>query len=155
MNDPIQFSSSYGEWGFLHNFYRASVEYKLDNISVRFPTSEHLYQALKFLPHHKEEFVNLARFYNAKDAKNYVYLNKNKWNPNWENEKVKMMEMVIRLKISQYYWMIEKLRSSGNRIIQETRKTDYFWGIGANGTGKNYLGKIWMKIREELRNEPD
>lgn len=30
---------------------------------------------------------------------------------------------------------------------------DAFWGNGPDGTGKNMLGKILMKIREELKGE--
>ena len=34
------------------------------------------------------------------------------------------------------------------RIIYVS-KEDNFWGSGINNTGKNYLGKILMKIRNE------
>ncbi len=29
---------------------------------------------------------------------------------------------------------------------------DDYWGDGGNGQGKNMLGKILMKVREELKN---
>jgi len=34
-----------------------------------------------------------------------------------------------------------------------TSNNGYYWGIGADGSGKNMLGKILMEIRDELRHE--
>jgi len=33
----------------------------------------------------------------------------------------------------------------------ENSPTDYYWGCGKDGTGRNELGKILMKIRSKLR----
>jgi predicted NAD-dependent protein-ADP-ribosyltransferase YbiA (DUF1768 family) len=33
----------------------------------------------------------------------------------------------------------------------ENSPIDYFWGCGAEKTGQNYLGKILMSVREEIR----
>ena len=35
----------------------------------------------------------------------------------------------------------------------EHRKADSYWGDGGNGTGKNKLGKLLMRLRTELRKE--
>jgi predicted NAD-dependent protein-ADP-ribosyltransferase YbiA (DUF1768 family) len=43
------------------------------------------------------------------------------------------------------------LRESGHEDIVEDSPTDYFWGEGADGTGQNMLGKLWMKIRAEKK----
>jgi predicted NAD-dependent protein-ADP-ribosyltransferase YbiA (DUF1768 family) len=37
-----------------------------------------------------------------------------------------------------------------NRLIAEDSPVDDFWGYTA-GTGQNHLGKIWMKLRENLQ----
>lgn len=37
------------------------------------------------------------------------------------------------------------------KIIEHTENDDY-WGDGGDGKGKNMLGKILMKVREELKN---
>ncbi len=35
-------------------------------------------------------------------------------------------------------------------IIKDS-DTDYFWGTGADGTGQNELGKLFMQDRGELK----
>ena len=35
----------------------------------------------------------------------------------------------------------------------ETAPHDYFWGQGFDGSGKNMLGKLLMKVRDELVSE--
>jgi predicted NAD-dependent protein-ADP-ribosyltransferase YbiA (DUF1768 family) len=44
----------------------------------------------------------------------------------------------------------EVLRDSGDAAIIKTYP-DPFWGIGLNGEGKNELGKIWIRLREEFK----
>jgi ribA/ribD-fused uncharacterized protein len=43
------------------------------------------------------------------------------------------------------------LLSTGDEEIVENAPGDYYWGCGADGTGKNILGKILMEVRETLR----
>jgi ribA/ribD-fused uncharacterized protein len=45
------------------------------------------------------------------------------------------------------------LLSTGNQLIVENSPVDYYWGCGADGSGKNMLGKILMEVREILRKE--
>lgn len=40
-----------------------------------------------------------------------------------------------------------------DREIVEDSPIDSYWGCGADGLGKNMLGKLLMKLREELKNE--
>lgn len=36
-------------------------------------------------------------------------------------------------------------------IVEDSPKDD-FWGWRPNRNGQNNLGKLWMKLREELKN---
>jgi ribA/ribD-fused uncharacterized protein len=45
----------------------------------------------------------------------------------------------------------ETLLSTGDEEIIENAPGDYYWGVGANGSGKNMLGRILMDVRDELR----
>lgn len=47
--------------------------------------------------------------------------------------------------------MREVLLLSGKRELLKVYDTDYYWGTGADGSGENQLGKIWMKLRDELQ----
>jgi predicted NAD-dependent protein-ADP-ribosyltransferase YbiA (DUF1768 family) len=42
------------------------------------------------------------------------------------------------------------LLESGNKYIVEMNDKDEFWGWGKNHDGRNSLGKIWMKLRDEI-----
>ena len=63
------------------------------------------------------------------------------------------MEDIIRAKVSQHGYIREKLIETGTREIIEDSHKDSFWGRGPDFKGRNELGKVWMKIREELQNQ--
>ncbi len=42
------------------------------------------------------------------------------------------------------------LLSTGNAEIVENSPIDFYWGCGADGSGKNMLGKILMEVRDIL-----
>lgn len=66
-------------------------------------------------------------------------------------DKVATMEELYRAKLAQHPELVEILRESGHRPIHKVFATDYFWGTGADGSGENIMGKLLMKLREELR----
>lgn len=68
----------------------------------------------------------------------------------WDNVKLEYMLHVLRLKIDQNNEIKENLMNSGMRYIFESNKNDCYWGMGEDGKGNNYLGKLLMKIREEI-----
>ncbi len=45
----------------------------------------------------------------------------------------------------------EVLLSTGDEEIAENSPSDYYWGCGKDGSGKNRLGVILMEVREILR----
>lgn len=57
------------------------------------------------------------------------------------------------LKAKQHPEFKEKLLESGDREIIEDSPYDYYWGCGENGTGKNRLGKMLMKLRNQIKGE--
>ena len=61
------------------------------------------------------------------------------------------MEEIFRAKVLQNEDVKERLLKTGQRKIIENSPVDSFWGIGPKGDGQNMVGKIWMKIRDELK----
>ena len=47
----------------------------------------------------------------------------------------------------------KKLLETGNEEIREMTTKESFWGVGPNLDGKNNMGKILMRVRDELRKE--
>jgi N-glycosidase YbiA len=60
------------------------------------------------------------------------------------------MYQVLKTKTLQHDEVMEALINSGDALIAENSPVDYFWGLGADGTGQNHLGKVWMTIRAEV-----
>ena len=60
---------------------------------------------------------------------------------------------ILRAKASQHEYVRRKLLATGDRELIEDSWRDDFWGWGANRDGLNMLGKLWMEVRTEIRNE--
>lgn len=129
------------------NFSSFQVDYR----GRRWPTSEQAYQASHFFdtaPDLAEEIFN-AR--SAHDAYKIAKANADKASSDWHEIKVDIMYEICRLKLLQNPYVKDKLRKSGDLEIVEDSPKDDFWGWGPKRDGRNELGKIWMRLREELR----
>ena len=67
---------------------------------------------------------------------------------------IDIMEEVVRAKFTQNPDLARKLADTGDALICEGNTwNDTFWGVDIrNGKGENYLGKILMCVRRELKN---
>jgi len=45
----------------------------------------------------------------------------------------------------------EEWSTRGREELIEKTTTDYYWGCGTNGTGRNMLGIILMEVRDMLK----
>lgn len=132
------------EYSFLSNFYGCFIHY----MGLRFPSVEHAFQAAKSLdPDIRWQFQYCRSAGEAKQRGKMVELR-----PDWEEVKVQVMTDLIRDKF-QCPELKQKLLDTGYAHIEEgNNHGDKFWGT-VKGQGRNELGKILMKVREELRNE--
>ena len=69
----------------------------------------------------------------------------------WEQVKDEVMRLPVRAKFETHREARETLLATGEEEIIEDSPTDYYWDCGADGTGKNMLGRILMEVRAELR----
>lgn len=60
-----------------------------------------------------------------------------------------LMYMVVEAKFNQNPELKHNLLTTGLRPIIQHNRGDYFWGDGGDGTGRNKLGKILTKLREQ------
>jgi ribA/ribD-fused uncharacterized protein len=127
----------------LNNFSPHAVEFR----GKLYPTAEHAYQATKCTdPQGQEEIRNARSPLMAKSLANEKY--RGARDPDWDSKKLVVVEEILRAKVEQHAEAREALAKSGGEEIVEDSPTDYFWGAGADGSGQNFLGKIWMKIRD-------
>ena len=69
----------------------------------------------------------------------------------WERVRDDVMETAIREKFKQHPSLGAKLAKTGAQELIEASACSNYWGAGANGRGKNMLGRILMKVRGELK----
>ena len=65
--------------------------------------------------------------------------------------KEEVMKKALLAKFRTHEDLKTLLLSTGKEKLVENAPRDYYWGCGANGNGKNRLGKILMEVREILR----
>ena len=128
------------------NFSSFGIDYK----GYRYPTVEHAYQALKFESSCPELAVRIREARSAHEAQKLAYSWKDKVHEDWEDTKVAVMEDLLRAKLAQNPYVAKKLLQSKGDICEDSPK-DSFWGIGKKRNGQNQLGKLWVKLRNELR----
>lgn len=120
--------------------------------SIRYPTAEHLFQALKFLPSHPDIAAKIRRAKNPLDAIRIARANTALLPPGWISDglNVKTMHQVVLAKFSQHANLTQALLETEDRELVCGSPSDVFWGIG-EGRGRNVLGKVLMDVREVLR----
>lgn len=135
------------EYYFLSNFSSFQVMWK----GRLWQTSEHAYQASKFFDVDENIIEEIFMARSAHDSKKIAKKYKEKHNSNFEKEKILIMEDICRHKLEQHEFIEQKLLESGDKFLIEDSHKDSFWGWGENKDGRNELGKIWMRLREELK----
>jgi ribA/ribD-fused uncharacterized protein len=132
-----------GPYRWLSNFEYAPFIYQ----GIEWPTSEHAYQAMK--SRDQSDWERVARLPTPKDAKAAGY--KLKIRHDWEQIKYQVMYHIVRAKFFQNPNLAEKLLATGfDKLVEGNTWGDTYWGV-CNGRGENNLGKILMKVREDLR----
>lgn len=134
--------------------------YPLDNFSsfkvevdgYLYASLEEAFQSSLFLPDYPEISERIKNSYSAHEAQKIMCENSDKVKYS-DNEKIEIMEKLLRLKIEQNPYVKKKLLETKDYLIVEDSPKDNYWGWGINRDGENQLGKLWMKLREELRNK--
>lgn len=115
-----------------------------------YKTNEHYFQSVKFVDEEYREKVRLSK--TPKEAKQLGSSRAHKIHPDWDARRNAVMETAVRSKFTQHESLRTLLLSTGTDRLIEDSPHDYYWGCGRNRTGKNMLGNILMKVREEIRN---
>ncbi len=69
----------------------------------------------------------------------------------WESVKDSVMLAALRAKFTQHAKLRRLLLGTKDaRLVEHTRR-DFYWGDGGDGSGKNRLGQLLMRVRDELR----
>lgn len=116
------------------------------------PTSEHAYQAARYIDVRPDYVETIRELPSAHQAFMFMREHRHDQRPEWNIEKRDTMKDIVRHKLGQHSYIQAKLLQTSNFELIEDSPFDSFWGWGADRRGRNELGKIWMELREELKN---
>ncbi|KAG8848563.1 hypothetical protein FRB96_001090 [Tulasnella sp. 330] len=146
---PIYFYEKYKpHYGFT-NFAPHEVVFE-GNV---YPTSEHLFQAFKFLPDNPllAEHIRTSGS-QPRMAFDQAHRFASEVRKDWRDVNILVMDQILHFKFEQHADLKEELLSTGEaELIENAGAKDAFWGNGADGKGRNELGKALMRLRSDLR----
>jgi predicted NAD-dependent protein-ADP-ribosyltransferase YbiA (DUF1768 family) len=175
MNEtPIKFFSPKDPYFEFSNYYKCPVT--IDGHTYN--STEHYYQAQKHV--HNPEYYRLIQEADSpqktKDMANLRtnyrgeswYINKGKKHlgqmnaiirqhigkisidEEWDTRKIEVMRKALRCKFGQDTKLRDQLKGTYPHPIEEASPYDSYWGIGKDGKGQNWLGKLLEELRDEL-----
>lgn len=136
---------------FMEHVFHSLSPFSAHRISIwgeTFATAEHAYQASRIL--HGPEREAIVNAPSPMDAWREGQKYKNRLElavPHFD--KAAVMEEIFRAKLAQHQDIADVLRHTGQRGLHKVWD-DAYWGTGRDGGGQNVMGKIWMKLRDEL-----
>lgn len=140
MTDKI--SNFIGQYHFLSNQYSSTVY--LDG--KPYPTVEHAYQASKTTSETQRETIRGVKDPSeAKKLGRAVTLR-----PDWQDVRVLMMRDFVRQKFTSPFLRHMLLETGDVDLVHGNGWNDIFFGV-CRGRGENWLGRILMELRNEIR----
>ena len=149
VKEVINFYSVSEEYGCFSNFSPHRVWLK----GKTWPTSEHYFQAQKFAGFPDENEVGFAK--TPLIAARMGRSRKRPLRKDWESVQDSIMHEAVLAKFIQHADLCEVLLATGDVRIVEHTENDAYWGDGGDGRGKNRLGQILMRVRDEIRGRSD
>ncbi|MCG7550488.1 NADAR family protein [Pseudoalteromonas sp. Of7M-16] len=143
MAKSIKFFTKNDKYYQLSNF--AGFGFDLDGHYWK--TMEHYFQAMKFVG--TEQFNKIRDCGSPKQAKDLGQTRAIPIRSDWDTVKEEVMLVGLRKKF-QNKELRDLLIGTGKKELIEDSPYDKYWGIGGNGKGKNRLGFLLMKLRDEL-----
>lgn len=131
-----------GEHGFLSNFHRSPIRVE----GTEYPTVEHAFQAAKAANAAEGAWVGAAP--TPGEAKRRGRRVRRR--PDWDRVRVEVMTDLVRRKFRDPGLARRLLATAERPLVEENTWDDTFWGV-CDGRGENHLGRILMRIRDELR----
>lgn len=128
---------------FLSNFYPCSVKMW----HMKFSCAEAAHQAAKFL--HKPDLAVRFTDLNGEEALKLAQRHSYEQRSDWYKVREEVMYEILKAKFDKHPKLTELLLATGDAYLVEHTDRDAYWADGGDGKGKNRLGQLLMRIREE------
>ncbi len=151
LSESIVFRKTTEPFGGLSNM---ASGYCLYINEVILPSSEHLYQAMRYPTNPEIQFEIISQD-NAMKAKMISNKYKEAYSrPDWDKIQIKVMRWALEIKLAQNWNKFSTiLHETQNKSIVEYSKDDKIWGAKPVGNdqlkGTNALGRLLMELREK------
>lgn len=143
-----------GRWNFLSNFFPVEIEHQ----GIKYPSVEHYYVAMKV----KNDQQIDGKYIGYVDCRELISKIKTpgeakrfgrtlKIRKDWDNVKFDVMLWGVREKFKKEELREMLLNTGDQQLIEGNFWNDTYWGV-CKGVGENNLGKILMRVREEVKN---
>lgn len=142
--EKIKFYSVNEAYGEFSNFALFPIKLK----GKIWKTIEHYFQAQKFVDKAYQEKIRKAS--TPMKAAQLGRSRKVRIMKNWDNIRDNVMYEALKAKFTQHEELNELLLATGDKILIEHTENDSYWGDSGDGSGKNKLGKLLMRLREKL-----
>jgi ribA/ribD-fused uncharacterized protein len=166
MNEVITFTKVRLPFGWLSNMAPFPIQYQ----NTVYLTNEALFQCLRFEdfpgdPKLKQQAKEAIRAQNSPMVVKWV---SKRWFKDLgfhvnigDEQDLERMRLCLKLKINQHSHLVSELLKTEDKLIIEDSsnqkgKTRNIWGATyENGVwdGQNEMGRLWMELRAQLRNE--
>ena len=134
-----------------HREFSNFAPFPFDLDGKRWPSVEHYYQAQKFTDADLQQKIRKAE--KPVIAKKLAEKYKAAIRVDWDEEKDAVMERAVRRKFELHGELRDLLLETRDEDLAEAAPTDFYWGVGRDGSGQNKLGLLLMRIRAEIREE--
>lgn len=135
------------EYNWLSNFAPATIEYG----NMVFSSVELFYIAMKTKDEMMRWNISLV---DSSEAGKFKKISKT-WElrEDWDKIKLEVMEFGLRQKFHQEPFKSKLIETGNQNIVEGNYWNDEFWGVNLKvnpNVGENHLGRLIMKIRDEL-----
>lgn len=126
-----------GKYHFLSNFCACDIQ--------GYPSAEHAFVAAKTLDKKVREYIKtIPTPAEAKKFGRSVVIR-----PFWKEVRKHYMYKILKVKFNQEPFRTKLIETGDEELVEGNWWGDIYWGV-CNGIGENNLGKLLMKIRDEL-----
>jgi N-glycosidase YbiA len=131
------------DYHFLSNFFECDFKF----MGVTYKTCEHYFQAAKATNEkNAQKIIDAKTPADAKSLGRKIVIRKD-----WEDIKIDVMRFALRLKFQDKV-LKELLLETGDAELEEGNHwQDLYWGVNESRYGENWLGKLLMELRENIK----
>jgi ribA/ribD-fused uncharacterized protein len=132
-------------------FFSAFSAHPITYQGITYKTVEHAYHAQRYID--SKIVQDIVDNPTPEGAWEVSQKYKSQQIPDFNERKLAVMEELFRAKLDQHADVGQALIESEDLVIVKHEPKDSWWGDGPDGSGRNEMGKLWMRLRDELQKE--